>query len=176
MSRANLSTQRVGFPFGSPTPTPLLRYYDWLTYLADAQVKASAQAYKTPLYTAEDVAQAPEADLAIKIEPDPAIAPSDVPRIAAGEPAPLTNGHATEAVDNGPASGNADTDSSVATITADSQWDTGNDLSMSISQEWVSVPLNLTETDSATPGPTSTVPVAPSWAERTPARIALSDE
>ncbi|KAI0385502.1 hypothetical protein F5Y04DRAFT_186887 [Hypomontagnella monticulosa] len=100
---------------------------------------------------------------------DPTVAHAGLTEIdTAGATAPFTNGH-TEST---PVSGipeNADVSDNAANAAAESQWDTGNDLSASISQEeWVKVPRDPTETETglaATPASTGNVQ---SWADEQP--------
>ncbi|KAI1489574.1 hypothetical protein F5X96DRAFT_640317 [Biscogniauxia mediterranea] len=133
------------------------------------QIKAAAMAHISPFVAAES---APEneapTETAEAVVTDPTVAHAGLTEIdTAGTTPPLTNGH-TEST---PVSGipNADVSDNAANAAAESQWDTGNDLSASVNQEdWVEVPRNPTETDTglaATPAAPANVQ---SWADDQP--------
>lgn len=86
----------------------------------------------------------------------------------AGSTAPFTNGH-TESTPVSSIPENTNVTDSAANAAAESQWNSGNDLSASMSQEdWVKVPRDPTETEtglSATPVSTGNVQ---SWADEQP--------
>ncbi|EPE05307.1 hypothetical protein F503_03912 [Ophiostoma piceae UAMH 11346] len=121
-----------------------------------AQVKAAAAA-AAPSNSVEEVAEetAPEA---AKVESDPTVANASLTEIEAGDDTPLANGESTEAE---AAHTNGITNSGVADDAAnaagENQWDTNGNKDLSMSQEWVEVPRDPTETDT---GLTAT-PAAP---------------
>ncbi|KAK3344344.1 hypothetical protein B0T25DRAFT_556779 [Lasiosphaeria hispida] len=156
-----------------------------------AQVKQASIAHAAPLFPAEGVAQSTELEaegvepIETKDEPeavDPTVANAGLTEIDEGSATALTNGHTAEssAIDSAPS--NADVTDSAANAAGESQWDTGNDMTMS--QEWVDVkvPAESGEAEHAEPQPTAT-PVAPaanpSWAddhpEATEAPVATAD-
>ncbi|KAI5927855.1 hypothetical protein F4810DRAFT_719610 [Camillea tinctor] len=138
------------------------------------QIKAAAMAHVSPFPAAEAAPEAaPENEApaetteAVVVATDPTVAHAGLTEIdTTGATPPLTNGH----VEPTPVSGipNADVSDSAANAAAESQWDTGNDLSASVNEDWVEVPRNPTETET---GLTAT-PAAPanvqSWADDQP--------
>ncbi|KAK0704783.1 hypothetical protein B0H67DRAFT_360149 [Lasiosphaeris hirsuta] len=144
-----------------------------------AQVKQASIAHAAPLFPAEVVAQPTELEaeaadpIETKDEPeaDPTVVNAGLTEIDEGSATVLTNGHTSEpsAADSAPS--NADVTDSAANAAGESQWDTGNDMTMS--QEWVDVkvPAESGEVEQTEPQPTAT-PVAPaanpSWADDHP--------
>ncbi|KAK2004288.1 hypothetical protein LX36DRAFT_650070 [Colletotrichum falcatum] len=124
------------------------------------QVKAASKAYKSPY---EEATAETETAAAAEAVTDPTIANATVNEMEA-ENAAVTNGqseHATEAPSNAnitSGSGNA----------AGEKWDQAADNSMSLSQEWVSVPRDLAETETGVDATPAAASNTQSWADDQP--------
>ncbi|KAI1809866.1 hypothetical protein GGS20DRAFT_570037 [Poronia punctata] len=134
------------------------------------QVKAAAIAYVSP-FIATETAETTEAteESTNAVATDPTVAHAGLTEIdAAGSTAPMTNGH-DEITPQSTFPTNAGVADSAANAAAESEWDTNNNLSNSVTQEdWVEVPRNPTETEtglSATPAAANNVQ---SWADEQP--------
>lgn len=115
-----------------------------------AQVKEAAIAHAVPLIPS---GEEPAVDSKAEIGTDPTVANAGLTEIDAGTDVALTNGnHTEEAAHTAPA--NAEVADEAANASAEAtQWDAGN-ASMSASQEWVKVPENPAETETAAPDAT----------------------
>ena len=135
-------------------------------YEADAQVKAASQAYKPPYYAAED------ADTKAAPSSDPTMLHATVTETAADD-AGLVNGHTQEPGSNTGGPPNTDVTSDAANPAAESQWDAGNDMgmSMSMSQEWVSVPRDPAETETGLEATPAGSQNPQSWADEQPEAV-----
>ncbi|KAH9997679.1 hypothetical protein F4779DRAFT_631445 [Xylariaceae sp. FL0662B] len=136
-----------------------------------AQVKAASTTHASIFATEQQAAEPTEAptETPEAAGTDPTVTNAGLTEIdTAGATAHLTNGHTESTPDSGlPA--NAGVTDSAANAAGESQWDTNNDLSASISQEeWVKVPRDPTETETgltATPAAAGNVQ---SWADDQP--------
>jgi hypothetical protein len=140
-----------------------------LTVYKDAQVKAAAEAYKTPLYSTDATSQ--PVDVAASTETitnDPTVAHASLSELDTGDIV-LTNGHDSVAP-VGEAPANASISNGAANAAAEGQWDASNDMSMSISQEWVdvSVPREPAETEPGVAATPATQANTQSWADDQP--------
>ncbi|KAF6844100.1 hypothetical protein CMUS01_01416 [Colletotrichum musicola] len=124
-----------------------------------AQVKAAAQAYKSPY---EETAA--EAETATEPVTDPTVANATVNEIEAGEDVAVTNGHTEQNVES-PAIANTSSGSGNA---ASEKWDQSNDNTLSESQEWVSVPRDPAETETGVEATPAAVSNTQSWADDQP--------
>ena len=127
-------------------------------------VTADAAPETTEAVEATDVT----AETTAPIGTDPTVAHAALAEIdAAGETAPLTNGHTEPTPEAAPVA-NAGVSDTAANAAAESQWDSANN-DLSASQEgWVEVPRNPTETETgltATPAEAGNVQ---SWADDQP--------
>ncbi|KAI1404436.1 hypothetical protein F4819DRAFT_483609 [Hypoxylon fuscum] len=136
-----------------------------------AQVKSVSKAHASEYATADTTAESSDApaETAYTNGTDPTVAHAGLTEIdTAGSTAPFTNGH-TESTPVSSIPENTNVTDSAANAAAESQWNSGNDLSASMSQEdWVKVPRDPTETEtglSATPVSTGNVQ---SWADEQP--------
>lgn len=100
---------------------------------------------------------------------DPTIAHAGLTEIdTTGATAPVTNGH-TESTPASAFPENADVGDSAANAAAESQWDAGNDLSASASQEdWVKVPRDPAETETGLTATPVSAGNVQSWADEQP--------
>jgi hypothetical protein len=122
-----------------------------------AQVKSLAQDYKTP-YDVEETSK--------EVETDPTVAHATATEIEAGD-ATVMNGGSTAAVESITSSiGNVQVADDAANAVAESQWDPSHDTS--ISQEWVQVPREATETDSGSKAAPVAAANTQSWADDHP--------
>jgi len=99
-------------------------------------------------------------------EADPTVANAGLTEIEDGSATALTNGHAEPSTTDSAVRSNADVADSAANAAGESQWDTGNDMTMS--QEWVEVKAEPSETEAgatATPAPPANTQ---SWADDHP--------
>lgn len=126
-----------------------------------AQVKDLAQDYKTP--HAEGAEQPAVAEGGYEVGTDPTVAHASATEIASGDVSAPTEA-AIESASNGIA--NIQVTDDAANAVAESHWDDTNDAAMS--QEWVEVPKDPTETDTGL----EATPAAPhntqSWADDHP--------
>ena len=131
-----------------------------------AQVKAAAQAHKAA-YATESQATETEAPAAETLTTDPTIAHASLTEIEAGD-AELSNGHTGQATVQ--ATNNADVADNAANAAGESQWDAGNEASMSLSQEWVdvSVPRDPAETETGLNATPAALASSTSWADDHP--------
>ena len=137
---------------------------------ADAQVKEAAIAHAVPLYP-EAAAQTTESEVAEakeeEPEADPTVVHAGLTEIQEGSAVELTNGHAGEpSTESAPST--AEVTDNAANAAGESQWENGNEMTMS--QEWVDVkaPQETSETESA-PVVTPAEPAgSQSWADDHP--------
>ncbi|KAL2883406.1 hypothetical protein SGCOL_001088 [Colletotrichum sp. CLE4] len=125
------------------------------------QVKTAAKAYKSPY---DEPAPAETETAATEAVSDPTIANATVNEIEAGDVA-ITNGQAEEAATETPTNANI---GSGAGNAAGEKWDQSADNSMSLSQEWVSVPRDPTETETGVEATPAVVSNTQSWADDQP--------
>ncbi|OLN86741.1 hypothetical protein CCHL11_03765 [Colletotrichum chlorophyti] len=124
-----------------------------------AQVKSASQAYKSPY---EETAAVETETAAAEAVTDPTVANATVNEIEAANVG-TTNGHAEEQSTETPSNTNTG-----AGNAAGEKWDQSNDNSMSLSQEWVSVPRDPTETETGVEATPAAVANTQSWADDQP--------
>ncbi|WYZ37168.1 hypothetical protein EsH8_II_000674 [Colletotrichum jinshuiense] len=127
-----------------------------------AQVKTASQAYKSPF---EESAAAETETSAAEAVTDPTVANATVNEIEAGENIAITNGHNEEQPTETPSNANITSGTGNA---AGEKWDQSNDNSMSLSQEWVSVPRDPAETETGIEATPAAVANTQSWADDQP--------
>ncbi|TDZ39662.1 hypothetical protein C8035_v005453 [Colletotrichum spinosum] len=135
-----------------------------------AKVKAVSQAYKGPY---EDVPVDADSSAPEPVT-DPTVANATVNEIEAGEDVAVTNGHTEQQIES-PA--NANISSGIGNAAGD-KWDQGNDnsLSLSESQEWVSVPRDVNETETGAEVTPAAVSNTQSWADDQPEQPEVQPE
>ena len=125
-------------------------------------------AHSAPLFPTDAPAEAAEAPVQSTTEPqtDPTVAHATLTEIEAGTADALTNGHVEDEAAGGSLPVNADAGDSAANAAGESQWDTGN--SMSMSQEWVEVPRDPAETETGLNATPAAQANTQSWADEQP--------
>ena len=142
-----------------------------------AHVKAASEAHVStfaPVEAAPETTEAAEttevvAETAAPVGTDPTVAHAASTEIdAAGETAPLTNGHTEPAPEPAPPA-NTGVSDGAANAAAESQWDSSNNNDLSASHEdWVKVPRNPTETETGLTATPAEAGNTQSWADEQP--------
>lgn len=133
-----------------------------------AQVKEASVAFAR-LYASDAAPESSEApaQASESTETDPTVAHAGLTEIdTTGATATLINGHTESGATSGvPA--NSDVADDAANAAAESQWDTGNDISAS-QEEWVKVPRDPTETETGLTATPASATNIQSWADDQP--------
>ncbi|KAH9907782.1 hypothetical protein F4778DRAFT_719084 [Xylariomycetidae sp. FL2044] len=140
-----------------------------------AQIKSAASTHASIFATTEvatetaDATEAPAAESTEVVGSDPTVIHAGLTEIdTTGTTTHLTNGHTGSAPESGHPANSAVSDDA-ANAAAESQWDTNNDLSASVTQEdWVQVPRDPTETETGLTATPAAPPNVQSWADDQP--------
>ncbi len=133
----------------------------------EAELEAETEAEQETETASAATAEAPIESTVVPAT-DPTVANAGMTEIDAGTDTALTNGHLEEAPNNTTHIANADVADEAANAAGESQWDTGNGLSLSTSQEWVQVPHDPVETETGFEATPAAANVTPSWADDQP--------